>query len=132
MRTHITAIIALGSLPTFPGFDGGVDDGTLPNYWFITAPTFRPDRATLDADGSDLSDYFQVTAVGADADSARWAQEHLKTALDRKNPTVSGFLTFCERTASGSVNPDHSVSLPGTGNPFYSVDTYRYTATPIA
>jgi hypothetical protein len=132
MRAHIAAIIALGKTATFPGYDAEVPDDAVVPYWFLTAPTLRADEDQQAVSGVavDLADYVQVTAVGGDADQARWAQEHLYAALHKKSPTITGWRTFMKRTASGVLAVDRTVTLPVTGNPVYSVDTYHYTATP--
>lgn len=128
MRTHLQAIEAL--LVDAPTYFTSVPD-PLPStpYYIITAPTFMSDPLTLGDTTGTVDDYFQVTAVGADDEQCRWAQERAVARLDRKSVTPTGWHGWVRRRNSGAVNADRSVKLTSGAHPHTATDLYHYTAT---
>lgn len=103
---------------------------TLPKrYVILTAPTFMSEPIAIDGAKTSIHDYFQATAVGITDDQCRWVQEKVEAALNPMGggrPVVEGFATWTKRTAAGISAVDRDV----TPHVVYSVDTYRYRATP--
>jgi hypothetical protein len=100
---------------------------SLPDrYIILTAPSFRERASTLSRVRLDVDDYLQVTAVESTPRGARWLQEAVRVAFDRAKPVLTGFNTDLHFSASGI----HAVDRELSPHRYYSVDTYRYKATP--
>jgi hypothetical protein len=103
---------------------------TLPDrYVVITAPTFMVRAIDITDARNEVSDYFQVTAVGLSDDQCRWVHEKVRAVLDPKGggrPSVTGFLAWTRLSATGITAVDTDVDPQRV----FAVDTYRYQATP--
>lgn len=99
---------------------------TLPDrYVVLTAPNMRRQALTLDDVPRDVRDYLRVTAVGVTASQARWVQEQIFAAFDRKKVTLTGFGGTLRHSTADVFAKDDSI----TPFRYYAVDTYKYRAT---
>lgn len=103
---------------------------TLPDrYVIITAPTFMVKAIDITDARSEVSSYFQVTAVGLTDEQCGWVHEKVRAVLDPKGggrPTVTGYIAWTQLSATGITAVDKDVDP----HRVYAVDSYRYQATP--
>lgn len=129
MSSHLTAVMAL-TPAAITAYDTDVTESPSYPYALFTAPEFMSRSDVMSDDLADVSDYFQVTAVGETVEQARWCQAQMRAALDDAAPTVTGFSARVKHSTAGIFTVDRDVTLDDNSHPAYAVDTYRYDATP--
>lgn len=110
--------------------DTDVTESPTYPYALFTAPEFPEESDVMSDAVSDVRGFFQVTAVGETVEQARWCQAKMRAALDKAVPTVTGFSARIKFSAPGVFTVDRDITLDDLSHPAYSVDTYRYDATP--
>lgn len=132
MRSHINAILAVGDDLDFVMADSGKPDNDAQRYAFLGAPNLREIQATVSDERRDIDDLIHITAAGVSARQVREMQDQIAAAYDGAKPDVDGYVCHLERLYGTPIMRGDSITFADTNTgPFYGVDTYRYTATPV-
>lgn len=126
IRSHVNAVKAL--LTSVTTYDSGkVPDNAVLPYVVLYADGGHATADNLAGDPTHRQWQWQTTAVGADPDQARWAQEKAQSDLLGKTPTVPG--RVCGRIVHDLTRDavaDFDVAPPV----IYAVDRWRLQTYP--
>jgi len=132
MRSHVNAILVIGDDLGFEVADTGKPEGEPQRYAFLGAPNLREIQATVSDERRDIDDLIHITAAGVSARQVREMQDEITAAYDGAKPDVDGYDCHLERLYGAPISLGGGITFTDTNTgPFYGVDTYRYTATPV-
>ncbi len=130
IAAHYAGVMAL--LPVgLQAYKGDVPDNPTYPYVVIWGDTGREDSEALSDIPSTLNLKVYATCAGLTFDSAAIALQLVRTALNRARPAVTGRVTYrMVQAPQMPIQADLSISIPGTGHPFYAVDQYDLISDP--